>query len=580
MSLETLLEAAEYLEWRNKPKTRGDSTSEDPHGYSSRVGNDSDDSPESSNSGKYADGDEREKRRAGGAGTREVHNKLEKNRRAHLKECFDYLKKQIPTLEDKRTSNLGILRGSLRYIQALRRKEKEYEFEMQRLAKEKIFLQERLASLKGELSRLNIEVDLDHWKVDAEEQDSNSTSTATEQGSPICSEEDNEELPGRGPYKLYTSQLKRSPTKGTIHLTQPASTTISSDVVRVTNTIVPAHPKVATPSFVNCNKVSTTISPNPYIPLSHFPARTPVTQLLAHTLNQRQMLQRQQKAQLATSVTSSITRPVTNARPTFTFTPLNTHMSNPSAQLQAISKMANAGLSLPMTTFQVQPVGKGLPNTQHLLVTPNPAVTSMHQSHAVVTSFTPTVQTNPVTYSTGVATPMRTTVVPTAAVTSVQASHHAKNVTQMANVRPMFAPHLMAGHIPLNALLAQTIPRTSLPSGLSTVSSPSPVFTSTPNQGSSSLQLMSLAQMTPGTQLLSPMSPALQLGAAGLTQAQLSQMLLKQIPIFTPGLLQAGQVQSMIPSVVKPLVVVSVPNVVTTTNINTTTAITKPSSGS
>lgn len=61
----------------------------------------------------------------------------------------------------------------------MRRKEKEYEFEMQRLAKEKIFLQERLASLKGELSRLNIEVDLDHWKVDAEEQDSNSTSTAT-----------------------------------------------------------------------------------------------------------------------------------------------------------------------------------------------------------------------------------------------------------------------------------------------------------------------------------------------------------------------------------------------------------------
>jgi hypothetical protein len=106
----------------------------------------------------------------------------------------------------------------------------------------------------------------------------------------------------------------------------------------------------------------------------------------------------------------------------------------------------------------------------------------------------------------------------------------------------------MTGHIPLNALLAQTIPRTTLGSILSTVSSPSPVLTTTANQGSSSLQLMSLAQMTPGTQLLSPMSPALQLGATGLTQAQLSQMLLKQIPIFTPGLLQAGQVQSMIPS--------------------------------
>ena len=53
---------------------------------------------------------------------------------------------------------------------------------MQRLAREKICLQERLASLKVELSRLNIEVDLDHWKVDADEQDSNSTSTATGKG--------------------------------------------------------------------------------------------------------------------------------------------------------------------------------------------------------------------------------------------------------------------------------------------------------------------------------------------------------------------------------------------------------------
>ena len=60
---------------------------------------------------------------------------------------------------------------------------------MQRLAREKICLQERLASLKVELSRLNIEVDLDHWKVDPEEQDSNSTSTATGKKSPISETE-------------------------------------------------------------------------------------------------------------------------------------------------------------------------------------------------------------------------------------------------------------------------------------------------------------------------------------------------------------------------------------------------------
>ncbi|KAJ8275498.1 hypothetical protein COCON_G00072500 [Conger conger] len=75
------------------------------------------------------------KRRPGGAGTREVHNKLEKNRRAHLKECFETLKRNIPHVDEKKTSNLSVLRSALRYIQTLKRKEKEYEHEMERLAR-------------------------------------------------------------------------------------------------------------------------------------------------------------------------------------------------------------------------------------------------------------------------------------------------------------------------------------------------------------------------------------------------------------------------------------------------------------
>lgn len=51
------------------------------------------------------------------AGTREVHNKLEKNRRAHLRECFEFLRKQLPANDDKKLSNLGILKNALRYIQ-------------------------------------------------------------------------------------------------------------------------------------------------------------------------------------------------------------------------------------------------------------------------------------------------------------------------------------------------------------------------------------------------------------------------------------------------------------------------------
>ncbi|CAG9772721.1 unnamed protein product [Ceutorhynchus assimilis] len=83
------------------------------------------------------------------AGTREVHNKLEKHRRAHLKECFDILKKQLPANGDeKKTSNLSILHSALKYIQILKRRERDYEHEMERLAREKITHQQRLATLK------------------------------------------------------------------------------------------------------------------------------------------------------------------------------------------------------------------------------------------------------------------------------------------------------------------------------------------------------------------------------------------------------------------------------------------------
>lgn len=46
-----------------------------------------------------------------------MHNKLEKNRRAHLRECFEFLRKQLPAIDDKKLSNLGILKSALRYIQ-------------------------------------------------------------------------------------------------------------------------------------------------------------------------------------------------------------------------------------------------------------------------------------------------------------------------------------------------------------------------------------------------------------------------------------------------------------------------------
>ncbi|CAB1315766.1 unnamed protein product [Coregonus sp. 'balchen'] len=122
------------------------------------------------------------KRRPGGAGTREVHNKLEKNRRAHLKDCFDTLKKNVPNVDEKKTSNLSVLRSALRYIQTLKRKEKEYEHEMERLAREKISTQQRLAELKNELSQCMdvMEIDKVLRQTAQPEDDQASTSTASE----------------------------------------------------------------------------------------------------------------------------------------------------------------------------------------------------------------------------------------------------------------------------------------------------------------------------------------------------------------------------------------------------------------
>ncbi|XP_032401851.1 max-binding protein MNT [Xiphophorus hellerii] len=122
------------------------------------------------------------KKRPGGAGTREVHNKLEKNRRAHLKECFETLKKNIPNIDEKKTSNLSVLRSALRYIQTLKRKEKEYEHDMERLAREKIATQQRLAELKNDVSQWMDVVEIDRVlrQTGQPEEDQASTSTASE----------------------------------------------------------------------------------------------------------------------------------------------------------------------------------------------------------------------------------------------------------------------------------------------------------------------------------------------------------------------------------------------------------------
>lgn len=87
------------------------------------------------------------------AGTREVHNKLEKHRRAQLKECFEQLKNQLQLKDEerKKTSNLSILGAALKHVMALKIKEQELEQQVELLAKEKINAQKKIVNLKREL---------------------------------------------------------------------------------------------------------------------------------------------------------------------------------------------------------------------------------------------------------------------------------------------------------------------------------------------------------------------------------------------------------------------------------------------
>ncbi|XP_073829237.1 mnt isoform X4 [Musca autumnalis] len=88
-----------------------------------------------------------------GAGTREVHNKLEKNRRAHLKECYEQLKSQLSLKDEDRrkTSNLAILGEALKCVQTFKKHNQELEAEWEHLANDKINLQKRIVTLKREL---------------------------------------------------------------------------------------------------------------------------------------------------------------------------------------------------------------------------------------------------------------------------------------------------------------------------------------------------------------------------------------------------------------------------------------------
>ncbi|XP_072285921.1 max-binding protein MNT isoform X2 [Pyxicephalus adspersus] len=197
--------------------------------------------------------------------------------RAHLKECFETLKKNIPNVDDKKTSNLSVLRSALRFIQSLKRKEKEYEHEMERLAREKIATQQRLADLKNELSQWMdvMEIDRIVRQTVQPEDDQASTSTASEGEDNIDEDMDDDRPVNALPKRQNPELLKMVPSNAASHnhhstvlpqhvsiqqkqVPSPHAQTLSSQALVPPQAIVPAQTHLVAASTVQSTVIAHT----------------------------------------------------------------------------------------------------------------------------------------------------------------------------------------------------------------------------------------------------------------------------------------------------------------------------------
>lgn len=128
MSIHTLLQAAEYIERRER---------EAEHGYASTMPIPSD-----------VVRQKRKPKSKKTQGNRTTHNELEKNRRAHLRNCLEKLKAMVPLAPDaSRHTTLGLLNKAKVFIKNLEEKERTSQQLKEQLLREQRYLKRRLERL-------------------------------------------------------------------------------------------------------------------------------------------------------------------------------------------------------------------------------------------------------------------------------------------------------------------------------------------------------------------------------------------------------------------------------------------------
>merc|ERR1711988_1770405 len=137
MNIETLLQAAEYIERRER---------EAEHGYASSL-------PSSDQNQIISNKNQRLKNSTKKAhGSRSTHNELEKNRRAHLRSCLENLKDLVPVGADSsRHTTLGLLNKAKHFIKNLEERDKKSLSAKELLYREQRYLRRRLELLSEEV---------------------------------------------------------------------------------------------------------------------------------------------------------------------------------------------------------------------------------------------------------------------------------------------------------------------------------------------------------------------------------------------------------------------------------------------
>ncbi|XP_076365015.1 max dimerization protein 1-like isoform X1 [Tachypleus tridentatus] len=137
MSIAALIQAAEYLDRRER---------EAEHGYASTLSLSCDFrhrravSKKSDSQGHF---------------NRTTHNELEKNRRAHLRDCMENLKEMVPLDPDSsRHTTLGLLTKAKLFIKGLEEREKKQQLLKEQLLREQRYLRRRRDHLGAALVSL------------------------------------------------------------------------------------------------------------------------------------------------------------------------------------------------------------------------------------------------------------------------------------------------------------------------------------------------------------------------------------------------------------------------------------------